>query len=310
MLTGYKGLVKQGKAVSEVYVIRATAKLKLPLGPINLWAGITAGTYTSTQKIMKNTILSLSILLTLSLFACTTNSSAEKDNEKSTEIESPINVLSKTEIADGWTLLFDGETTAGWRGFKMGNFPDKGWHVIDGTLMIEYSGTGEAGFAGDIITDEVYGNFDLKLEWKISPGGNSGILFYVNESDQYKATWHTANEIQVIDEFGYEEHHDYVMTIKQMSGAYYDLYSPLRAAAKVQGEWNEVRIKMENGHLQHWLNGILVIDTQLWTEEWEERVAKSKFKVYPDFGRAKEGHIGLQDHGQQVWYRSIKIKEL
>lgn len=264
---------------------------------------------------MKRTIIGLSALLFVLVLGCNTSKEKEHlhedhDCDHATENEAPLNTLTEKEAADGWALLFDGETTHGWRGFKMEEFPDKGWHVIDGALMLEYSGTGEAGFAGDIITNKAYGNFDLKLEWKISPGGNSGILLYVNEHEQSTATWHTAHEIQVIDEFGYDAHHDYIMTVKQISGAYYDMVTPKRAAAKVQGEWNKVRLKLEEGHLQHWLNGILVIDTQLWTPEWEASVAKSKFHEYPDFGIAKEGHIGLQDHGQQVWYRNIRIKEL
>ena len=172
----------------------------------------------------------------------------KKDDEccsKETSDQIVLNTLTEEEAADGWKLLFDGETTAGWKGFKQDKFPDKGWHAVDGALMIEYSGTGEAGYAGDIITEEAYANFDLKIDWKISPGGNSGILLNVNESEKYSATWHTAHEIQVIDDFGYDAVHDYVMNVRQISGAYYDMYTPKRAAAKVQGEWNEARIRLE-----------------------------------------------------------------
>ncbi len=220
------------------------------------------------------------------------------------------NKLSKEELANGWQLLFDGETTEGWRGFKSDTFPDKGWHVVNGTLMIEYSGMGEEGFAGDIITEKTFDNFDLVLEWKISRGGNSGILFYVTESEKYEATWHTAHELQVLDDFGYDDVHGYVPYLRQISGALYDLYTPKEAAARPVGEWNLDRIRIQDGHLQHWLNNILVVDVQLWSDEWKERVAASKFNIYEDFGLAREGHIGLQDHGQQVWYRNIRIKEL
>jgi len=182
--------------------------------------------------------------------------------------------------------------------------------VVDGSLMVEYTGTGEKGFAGDIITVEEFENFELTIDWKISEGGNSGILFYVTESDKYDASWHTAHEIQVLDDFGYDDIHDYVPNLRQISGALYDLYTPARAASKPVGEWNTVRIRIEDGHLQHWLNGIQVLDLQLWSDKWKERVAGSKFSVYPDFGLARKGSIGLQDHGQQVWYRNIKIREL
>jgi len=258
--------------------------------------------------------LSLILILTISLGACNTSSgdkkSASQNNSGSAPTEKELNTLSTSEIQEGWQLLFDGKTTSGWRGFKQEDFPDKGWHVVDGTLMIEYSGTGEQGFAGDIITDETFRNFDLKCEWKISKGGNSGILIYVTENDEYEATWHTAHEIQILDAFGYDDVHDYVPNLRQISGALYDLYTPPDAAAKPVGEWNEARIKITDGHLQHWLNDSLVIYVHLWTDEWQERVSKSKFSIYPDFGLAKEGHIGLQDHGQQVWFRNIKIREL
>jgi hypothetical protein len=222
----------------------------------------------------------------------------------------PLNTLSEAEISAGWELLFDGETTRGWRGFKKEAFPSKGWHVVDGSLMIEYSGTGEQGFAGDIITIREFENFELTIDWKISPGGNSGILFYVTESDDYKATWHTAHEIQVLDEFGYDDIHGYVPNLRQISGALYDLYTPSSAASRPAGEWNTARIRIEDGHLQHWLNGIQVLDVQLWSDKWKERVSDSKFNIYPDFGQARKGSIGLQDHGQQVWFRNIKIREL
>lgn len=257
-------------------------------------------------------ITGLSILL---LIGCNNSDNNEEKKDakccpdKTSEQTSP-NTLTEEEIADGWSLIFDGESTLGWRGFKQKGFPGKGWHVVDGSIMIEESGAGEAGFAGDIITEKSYVNFDLKIDWKISHGGNSGILLYVTESEKYSATWHTAHEIQVIDDFGYDAVHDYVMNVRQISGAYYDMYTPKKSAANAQGEWNKARIRIEDGHMQHWLNGTLVIDTQLWTPEWEERVSQSKFNVYPDFGLAKEGFIGLQDHGQQVWYRNIRIKEL
>ena len=256
---------------------------------------------------MKNT---LRILLLCLIVAVSCNSSENKENDATEKEKTPENTLSETEKAEGWQLLFDGKSTDGWRGFKQDKFPDKGWHVLDGNLMIEYSGTGEQGFAGDIITEKTFKNFDLKLEWKQSRGGNSGILIYVTETEDYDVTWHTALEIQVLDDFGYDDVHDYNPTLKQISGALYDLYTPFTSASKPVGEWNTVRIRLENGHIQHWLNDELVVDTQLWTEDWDQRVAKSKFNVYPDFGKAREGHIGLQDHGQQVWFRNIRILEL
>jgi len=263
---------------------------------------------------MRTTIIPLAVSLLFFMCACS-NSVKDQSGEsagvkKGEENRQPANTLSEEEIAAGWQLLFDGETTNGWRGFKSDRFPDKGWHVTNGALMIEYSGTGEQGFAGDIITRKKYRNFDLKMDWKISRGGNSGILLYVTENDDYEATWHTAHEIQVLDDFGYDDVHDYVPNLRQISGALYDLYTPSAAAAGPVGEWNKARIRIEEGHLQHWLNDSLVTDVRLWTDEWASRVEKSKFSIYPDFGLAREGYIGLQDHGQQVWFRNLKILEL
>ena len=251
------------------------------------------------------------ILFLLGCWSCngSENTSPQASKNKEKVSSAMLNTLSPAEISAGWTLLFDGESTQGWRGFKSDSFPSVGWHVTDGCLMIEYSGTGEKGFAGDLITTGTYKNFDLKLEWKISPGGNSGILFNVTESGD-DVTWHSAMEIQVLDEFGYDDIHDYVPDLRQISGALYDLYTPFCAASRPVGEWNEARILLENGHIRHWLNDRLVVDAELWTDDWENRVAKSKFSIYPDYGMSREGHIGLQDHGQQVWFRNIKILEL
>jgi len=255
----------------------------------------------------------LQILLVTLVCSCSNSTNSQGENSVNDQMNNTRlapNTLTEIEKDEGWQLLFDGKTTDGWRGFKSDQFPEKGWHATDGTLMIEYSGTGEKGFAGDIITKQQFTDFDLKLEWKISKGGNSGILLYVTENDDYEATWHTAHEIQVLDDFGYDDVHDYVPTLRQVSGALYDLYTPASAEAGPVGKWNKARIRLEEGHLQHWLNDSLVTDVQLWTDEWESRVAKSKFNVYPDFGIARKGHIGLQDHGQQVWYRNIRVLEL
>ena len=251
-------------------------------------------------------LINSSLLIFVLTGLCACHHTENSGNDKTMK----ANTLSVEEKEAGWTLLFDGVTSGGWRGFKMDEFPDKGWHVVDGTLMIEYSGTGEQGFAGDIITKRQFENFDLKMDWKISPGGNSGIFFNVTESDDYKASWHTAHEIQVLDDFGYYDIHDYAPNVLQFSGALYDLYPPICSATSQVGEWNSARIRLEEGHLQHWINDIKVLDLQLWTDEWKKRVEKSKFNQYPDFGRSRKGSIGLQDHGQQVWYRNIRILEL
>jgi len=221
------------------------------------------------------------------------------------------NILSGQETADGWQLLFDGVSTKGWRGFKKEKFPESGWIVKEGMLMVEYSGKGEAGNGGDIITTEQYGDFELKLDWKISPGGNSGVMFRVTENEKYPDSWNTAPEVQILDDFGYEKLNDgYVINIKQMTGANYDMHAPSFYYAKPVGEWNQFYLKVQGSHVEHWLNGRKIVDYELWSPEWKELVKKSKFAVYPDYGLATSGHIALQDHGHTVWFRNIKIKRI
>jgi len=219
------------------------------------------------------------------------------------------NILTKQEIAAGWQLLFDGESAKGWRGFKMDKFPEAGWIVKDGMLMAEYSGKGEAGSGGDIITEEQFGDFELKIDWKITPGGNSGVMFRVTESDLYADSWNTAPEIQILDDFGYEKRNDgYVINLKQMTGANYDMHAPSFYYAKPVGEWNQFYLKVQGSHVEHWLNDFKIIDYELWSPEWKELVKKSKFSVYADYGLARSGHIALQDHGHTVCFRNIKIR--
>jgi hypothetical protein len=221
------------------------------------------------------------------------------------------NRLTDREAADGWQLLFDGVSTKGWRGFKKDRFPETGWKVQNGTLMVEYSGQGEAGSGGDIITQEQFGDFELKLDWKMSPGGNSGVMFRVTESEKYPDSWNTAPEVQLLDDFGYEKLNDgYVINIKQMTGANYDMHAPSFYYAKPVGEWNHLALKVQGSHVEHWLNSRKIVEYELWSPEWKELVKKSKFAEYADYGLARKGHIALQDHGHTVWFRNIKIRRI
>jgi len=211
------------------------------------------------------------------------------------------NRLTDEEIEGGWKLLFNGYSTAGWRGYNTKEM-DEGWTVEDGNLVALGKG-GDIG--GDIITDEEFGSFELALEWKISPGGNSGILYHVVEGD-YPAVYATGPEYQIIDDLGFPE----PLEEWQTTGANYGMHAPQRTKIKPAGEWNSSRIILENDHVEHWLNGVKVVEYTLWNDEWNKLVAEGKWKNYPDYGRARKGHISLQDHGSMTWFRNIKIRTL
>lgn len=240
------------------------------------------------------------------MVAC--NQPAQAPEAEEAEEAAIDNTLSEAEAADGWMLLFDGETPGKWRGYNKGHFP-AGWVVEDGTLRCIGSGRGEAGAedGGDIIYDEKFQNFELKLEWKISPGGNSGILYLAQELPD-KAIWQSAPEMQVLDNTTHPDGRDGVHS----AGALYDMIGVDQNKVKPVGEWNQVRILIYKGLVEHWLNGEKVVEYHLWTPEWNEMVAKSKFPQYnPDWANvAQEGFIGLQDHGDDVWYKNIKLKKL
>lgn len=221
-----------------------------------------------------------------------------------------MNSLSKEEKEEGWMLLFDGKTSDGWRGYKKDHFPNA-WKIEDGTLHCMGSGRGEAGAkdGGDIIYDKEFQNFTLSLEWKISEGGNSGI-FYLGQ-EELDFIWKTAPEMQVLDN---EKHPDAKLGKdgNRQAGSLYDLIPAKPQNAKPVGEWNKVEITVYKGTVVHKQNGVNVVEYHLWTPEWNELVAGSKFPgLNPDWADvASKGYIGLQDHGDDVWFRNIKIKEL
>ncbi len=216
------------------------------------------------------------------------------------QAERPVNELTGEEKAAGWMLLFDGESTEHWRGYRSEQFPTKGWSFSEEALTI---GAGEEG--GDIITKETFENFELILEWKASPSANSGIMYRVNEENEYP--WQSGPEFQILDDAGA----GVSATDGHSAGALYDLYAP--AGAKhlhPASAWNEARIVLDEGKLEHWVNGEKVIEADLNGAEWKSRVAGSKFASYEDFGVIADGHIALQDHGNEVSFRNIRIRDL
>lgn len=262
--------------------------------------------------------LTFSIFIIISQSACTNQSSenAESGNADSTEVtetssrssEMAVNRLSEKEKEEGWILLFDGVNTDSWKGYNSDQFPEKGWQVKDSLLMVEATGTEEEGYGGDIITREQYGDFELKLDFKLSPQGNSGIIYLVKEEEN-TPSWHNAPEYQLLDNQYYEENGDIPMD-KHRTGDAYDVIASTKDAMNPVGEWNEAMIRVKDGLVEHWLNGEKVVEYTLQSPEWKEIVAKSKFAEYPGYGMAEKGHIGIQDHGHQLWYRNIKVRLL
>lgn len=206
----------------------------------------------------------------------------------------PVNHLTDAERAAGWRLLFDGRTTAGWRGFRRDSMP-AGWQVVDGALTRVAQG-------GDIITVDQFENFELALEWKVAPRGNSGVFYRATEATD--VIYQNAAEMQVLDDAGHRDGQSQLTA----AGSNYGLHAVPPGIAKPAGEWNHARIVANGAHVEHWLNGVKVVEYQLWSPEWEALVKGSKFAEWPPYGRAKRGHIGLQDHGDWVVYRNIKIR--
>ena len=207
----------------------------------------------------------------------------------------PQNFLTAEEKAAGWKLLFDGKTTAGWRGYRKDIMPD-GWKVKDGCIV-------RVGSGGDIICEDEFDNFELELEWRICPAGNSGIFYRVNEELDWP--FFSGPEMQVLDN---AEHAD-GRNSKTSAGSNYALYAPKRDVTVPIGLFNKARIVCDGPHVEHWLNGEKVVEYELWSDEWKALVAGSKFSAWPKYGLMKKGHIVLQDHGDMVWYRNIKIRE-
>ena len=205
-----------------------------------------------------------------------------------------------TLVADssGWISLFDGQSFNGWRGFRMHDMPP-GWHVTKAG-EIHFDGKGK----GDIVTSHQFGNFELELEWKISPGGNSGIFYWVTEDDF--ATWRTGPEFQVLDNAVHKDGKSALTS----AGSNYALHAPPADVTKPVGEYNTARIVANGTHVEHWLNGEKIVEYEIGSAAWQQLVDASKFGKMPNYGKNRVGHIALQDHGDEVWYRNIRIRLL
>lgn len=213
------------------------------------------------------------------------------------------NGLTEQEKNEGWQLLFDGSSTKGWHKYG-GTAVGSAWSVADNSIHLN-AGIKDQG--GDIVTDQEYDNFDLKLDWKIDSGGNSGVIFFINEDKaKYEWPWMTGPEMQVLD----NERHADAKIIKHRAGDLYDLISSSKETVKPALEWNSMEIKSLNGKLDLYLNGTNIVSTTMWDDNWKKLIAGSKFRNMADFGTYRKGRIGLQDHGNNVWFRNIKIRKL
>ena len=212
------------------------------------------------------------------------------------------NVLTDEEVKDGWTLLFDGKSLDKWRNFK---HPEiiSGWVAEDDALVALGKGSDSM---GDIITKDQFENFDLKVEWKLSREGNSGIFYGILE-DGFERVYDTGPEYQVIDDVNFPD----PLEEWQKCGADYAMYLPNdKKVLKPVGEWNSSEIIVNDSLVQYWLNEEKIIEFKRWTPEWHEKAQTGKWKDFPSYGLSPKGHIGLQDHGNKIWFRNIKIKEL
>ena len=206
------------------------------------------------------------------------------------------NRLNATERAAGWQLLFDGNSLTGWRGYNSESMPT-GWSAENGMLI-------RTGPGGDIITEQQFADFELSLEWLVGPSGNSGVLFRAVEGQEEVS--HGATEMQILDDAGHPDGRSPLTS----AGSNYGLHGVPRGNVKSAGEWNTSRIVVVNNQVEHWLNGDKVVEYELGSADWAQRVANSKFAQWPAYGRASRGHIGIQDHGDRVSFRNLKIREI
>ena len=265
-----------------------------------------------SMKLSKYFVIAVSLSISVAAVSCQSNkTSATYQVADSTmqEMADLPNTLTSAEEKAGWILLFDGKTSTGWRGAYKDAFPAQGWKIDSGELVVIKSDGAESRNGGDIITQDQYSNFELTLEAKLTPGANSGVKYFVTEKLPKSPGSAIGLEFQLLDD---ELHPDAKMgkNGNRTIGSLYDLITAQGKKARSIGEWNQVRIVSKNKHVEHWLNGSKVLEYDRGSPAFRALVAQSKYKIYENFGEAPEGHILLQDHGNEVHYRSIKLLKL
>lgn len=246
----------------------------------------------------------LPLLVIVSFLSCQKSGTQQQE----TALTTAINALTKEEKAAGWELLFDGSTLDGWKRYNHDTIGPL-WSVKEGTIVCDGEGLGEgtANFGGSLTSIRQFGNFELTAEWKITPGGNSGILYHVVEQPEYRHDYETGPEYQVMDDGGWKGE----LKDAQKAGSNYDMFAaPATKKSMPVGEWNTARIIYNNGHVEHWLNGEKTVEFEEGSADFTERYKKSKWVDFPGWNKFKSGAISLQDHGAPVYYRNIKIHAL
>lgn len=251
----------------------------------------------TTSKNLSVTVLLCAVLIS----ACTQKENNTNDSQLENH-NNQDNTLTQSEKEEGWQLLFDGKSMENFRGFRKAEVPSA-WQVEDGAITL----AGQGG--GDLITKDQYKNFELSIDWKISEGGNSGIMYHVSEDTVYHNTYNSGPEMQVLDD---ERHPDAKKGVNgnRKAGALYDLIPLSTPAVNPAGQWNTARLSVKDGHVEHWLNGKKVVEYEIGSPKWDSLVQESKFASMKGFGREEQGHIALQDHGHKVWFKNIKIRVL
>lgn len=214
------------------------------------------------------------------------------------------NFISQVDPGKGWISLFDGKSLTGWHHF---NNPKEiqNWKIENGSLVC-LGAKGPSG-SGDIISNLTFRNFEMRWEWKVDEGSNSGVFYHVVEDPKYKRAIETSPEYQIIDDINFPAK----IENSQMAGADYGMYAPSEIKVlKPIGEWNSSRIIFKNGRVEHWLNDIRIVKFKAWTKEWHRLKSEGKWKDYPDYGLSPEGKIGLQDHGNKAYFKNIQLREL
>lgn len=240
---------------------------------------------------------------------CTTDVERYQTDRKAPEINVIPNTISPNEAKEGWTLLWDGKTSEGWRGAKLNSFPEKGWKMENGILKVMKSGGAESANGGDIVTTRQYKNFILKVDFKITEGANSGVKYFVNPDMNKGAGSAIGCEFQILDD---DKHPDAKLGVKgnRTLGSLYDLIPAPADKPFNKKDFNTATIIVKGDRVEHWLNGVKLIEYTRQNQMWDALVAYSKYRDWPNFGNSESGNILLQDHGDEVWFKNIKIKEL
>jgi len=240
--------------------------------------------------------LTYALIILFASYACgPSNQEMEGDADGNADFETPSSTSNDASEGD-WQ---DITSTDNWRNYRADTISGM-WQMEDGTLVL----TGGGG--GDLVSKKEYDNFELELEWKISEGGNSGLFFNVVESDTLGAVYHSGPEYQLLD----NERHNDAKIRKHRTGDNYDVQESSKEMAKPAGEWNQTRLVVQGDMVEHYLNGEKIVEYELKSQAWQDSVANSKFANFPAYGKSDKGYLALQDHGDKVWFRNIRVKEL